>query len=167
MERCSFKDLDDMMERMNEIVVVNFNYEVWEKSTCTCRKALKYYRCSHIIVLATRLPNASTNKAYVDIDDDIFKMMKISRARQAGRSKKTVGALQRQPNELQTNEGEEGAACTSNQVTATPSAKRGRGRPPKVSELVVVQEETVVREEAVIVIPAVLFRKLLLDRQKD
>ena len=71
----------------------------------------------------TRLPNASTNKAYVDIDADIFKMMKISRARQAGRPKKTVGALQRQANELQTdggeilffdeNEPEEVAACTS------------------------------------------------------
>ena len=51
--------------------------------------------------MAARLPNKSTNKFYLDINNDVFRMMKISNVRKPGRPAKTVGALLKQPSDLQ------------------------------------------------------------------
>ena len=100
-ENCNYFEFADMMNRISQMFIIRFDYINWERSTCTCRKWLKYYRCSHVIVLASRLPNAASIRNYVDIEDDIFKMMKITRTRRQGRPKNIVGALSREPNELQ------------------------------------------------------------------
>ena len=101
-ELCSWTDFDTMFSELKLYQVIQFNDKSWEMSTCTCWYWLKYYRCSHILVLATIMPmkNNPTN-TYVDMEEDIFKKMKLTANRTLGRPKKNKGALSHQPNELQ------------------------------------------------------------------
>ena len=137
-----------MMVRINLYGIVRFDYVTWENSTCTCRKAMKYYKFSHIINLATRLPKDTTSSTcYVDLTNDVFKMMVLTQRRKQGRPAKTVAALARQPNELQDSStggllyNNDVDATTLTQAIAQTIAKPKRGRPCKVKP---VQEDTVV-----------------------
>ena len=104
-ELCSWTDFDTMFSELKLYQVIQFNDKSWEMSTCTCWYWLKYYRCSHILVLATIMPmkNNPTN-TYVDMEEDIFKKMMLTANRTLGRPKKNKGALSHQPNELQEND---------------------------------------------------------------
>ena len=162
-ENCDFDDFDVMMARINEMFIVKFNYITWENSTCTCTKALKYYRCSHIICLASRLVNSSTQKNYVDISDDVFKMQKLNANRKAGRPAATVTALRKQPNELadavgvsfcnddnevDLNGSTSGKATTSQAAIDVQKPKRGRpSNKDKAAKLAIIEANN---EEAVV-----------------
>ena len=54
-----------------------------------------------MIILATVIINSCTNKPNVQMDNDTFKMLKLSQNRKAGRPTITVSSLRRQPAELQ------------------------------------------------------------------
>ena len=107
---------------------------------------LFYRKWSNIINLATRLPRDTTSSTcYVDLKNDVFKMMVLTHRRKQGRPANTVAALARQPNELQDsntggilyNNDEE--ATTLSQAIAKKKPKRGR--PCKEKPL---QEESLV-----------------------
>ena len=50
--KCLYFDFDEFIEKLNEMVIIKFDFNTWENSSCTCERGLKYYKCNHVISLA-------------------------------------------------------------------------------------------------------------------
>jgi len=84
---------DIMIEKTSKMRVIQFNFDEWENSKCSCRYWHKELKCRPIIVLACRLEVAS----YVEVAYST----PITHKRKVGRPAKNTNCLQRQGNELQ------------------------------------------------------------------
>ncbi len=81
-----------MVEKTSKMRVIQFNFDEWANSKCSCRYWHKELKCRHIIVLASHLE--------VDSYVDVAYSTPITHKRKVGRAK-TTKCLQRQGNELQ------------------------------------------------------------------
>ena len=67
--------------------IIKINVSDWIKSECTCRDWLKLYKCKHIITQAQRMGLCHWDNG------------KVPLAAKRGATRKTLSALQRQPND--------------------------------------------------------------------
>ena len=127
MDECNYADFDEMWLHINQIRIVTLNKDCWENSECNCKNWLKFYKCDHVISLSARLKLCS----FVSVAYSI----PICHKRKPEKPTKTVGALLRQPNEIQAEAGvDEDPSSAQEQILVQeqlPVVPKERGRPPK------------------------------------
>ena len=87
----NFINLEEMEAAFKNHSIIKINVSDWIRSECTCRDWLKLYKCKHIITQAQRMGLCHWDSGKVP----------LAAKRKRGAARKTLSALQRQPNELQ------------------------------------------------------------------